>query len=146
MHKGHRRADCGESQGSHAGLAPQRETQTRDDRDRSRHSGRDGQLLVRQRLQANRVGRLVDEGTNARGALHMETRMHEGINPVGDERGGEQGTGNNAQQIHTPILRHLCPRGKPNGPDAPKHRPESGATHRCGWLWNKDASEALPSV
>ena len=44
--------------------------------------------------------------------------MREGIHPIGDERGGEQGTGNNAQQIHTPIVRYLCPRGKPNGPDA----------------------------
>ena len=76
----------------------------------------------------------------------METRMHEGINPVGDERGGEQGTGNNAQQIHTPIVRHLCPRGKPNGPATPKQQGESGATHNCWGLWNKEGREALPSV
>ena len=129
VHEGHGRADGSQGQGGHAGLAAQRETQARDNRHRARHTGRDSQLLIRERLQADRVGRLVNEGTNARGALHVETRMHEGINPIGDERGGEQGTGNNAQQIHPPIVRHLCPRGKPNGPATPKQRDESGATH-----------------
>jgi len=83
---------------------------------------------------------------NARGALHVDVGMREGINPIGDERGGEQGTGNNAQQIHTPIVRHLCPSGKPNGPATPKQRDESGATHSWRGLWNKARPEALPSV
>ena len=51
------------------------------------------------------------------------------IDPIGDERGGEQGTGNNAQQIHTPIVRYLGLRGKPNGPAASKQQVESGVTH-----------------
>ena len=99
-------------------------------------------ILVNKRYRRNGAHHF----SNARGALHVETRMHEGINPVGDERGGEQGAGNNAQQIHTPIVRHLCPWGKPNGLPTPKQRGESGATHNGGGLWNKEGCEALPSV
>ena len=42
-----------------------------DDAHRAGHAGGEGQLLIRQRLQADRAGRLIDEGTHARGALHV---------------------------------------------------------------------------
>ena len=58
--------------------------------------------------------------------------MREGIDPIGDERGGEQGTGNNAQQIDTPIVRYLGPLGEAGSARSPpKQRAKSGATHTC---------------
>ena len=106
-----------------------RKTQASEHRDRARHAGGEGQLLIRQRLQADRAGRLINEGTHARRVLHVFIGMPQSIDPIGNERGSEQGTGNNAQQIHTPIVRYLGLRGKPNGPAASKQQVESGVTH-----------------
>ena len=111
MHECHGCADRGQRQGCHAGLAAQRETQTRNDRQSARHAGCHGQLLISQRLQADRIGRLIDEGAHPRGLIHMIVRMHQGINPICDEGGSERGRATMRSRFITLFFDTFAPGG-----------------------------------